>query len=201
MMLSDLDGYVAGLIVSPEPILPAEWLPAVWAGDADGAPFDDARDMDWFVDQIMQHHDATTRTLDRRRGSFAPFLEEDPRNGDTLWELWIEGFEQAMALRPDSWDRIAASGDEPAVEALAGIATLVAIARDESDLDRAAIDALTQEAPDLIPAWIERLYAWRQAHAPAAPALRAAPAPAKTGRNDACPCGSGRKFKKCCGAG
>jgi hypothetical protein len=21
----------------------------------------------------------------------------------------------------------------------------------------------------------------------------------KTGRNDACPCGSGRKFKKCCG--
>ncbi|MGQ3058914.1 MAG: SEC-C metal-binding domain-containing protein, partial [Nevskia sp.] len=23
----------------------------------------------------------------------------------------------------------------------------------------------------------------------------------KTGRNDPCPCGSGRKFKKCCGAG
>jgi uncharacterized protein YecA (UPF0149 family) len=22
----------------------------------------------------------------------------------------------------------------------------------------------------------------------------------KTGRNDPCPCGSGRKFKKCCGA-
>jgi uncharacterized protein YchJ len=23
---------------------------------------------------------------------------------------------------------------------------------------------------------------------------------AKTGRNDPCPCGSGKKFKKCCGA-
>jgi uncharacterized protein YchJ len=25
-------------------------------------------------------------------------------------------------------------------------------------------------------------------------------APAKVGRNDPCPCGSGKKFKKCCGA-
>lgn len=30
----------------------------------------------------------------------------------------------------------------------------------------------------------------------ARPVVRANP---KTGRNDACPCGSGRKFKKCCG--
>jgi hypothetical protein len=28
----------------------------------------------------------------------------------------------------------------------------------------------------------------------------AAPPPAKVGRNDPCPCGSGKKFKKCCGA-
>jgi uncharacterized protein YecA (UPF0149 family) len=34
--------------------------------------------------------------------------------------------------------------------------------------------------------------------------LRGSPAPVspakrKTGRNDPCPCGSGKKFKKCCG--
>ncbi|HYP08335.1 MAG TPA: SEC-C metal-binding domain-containing protein, partial [Bryobacteraceae bacterium] len=35
----------------------------------------------------------------------------------------------------------------------------------------------------------------------AAPAEAAAPVPAgKVGRNDPCPCGSGKKFKKCCGA-
>jgi uncharacterized protein YecA (UPF0149 family) len=27
------------------------------------------------------------------------------------------------------------------------------------------------------------------------------PAPAPVSRNDPCPCGSGKKFKKCCGAG
>lgn len=31
---------------------------------------------------------------------------------------------------------------------------------------------------------------------PAAPITRAEP---KVGRNDPCPCGNGRKFKKCCG--
>jgi SEC-C motif-containing protein len=34
-------------------------------------------------------------------------------------------------------------------------------------------------------------------HAPIAPIVREAP---KVGRNDPCSCGSGKKFKKCCGA-
>lgn len=36
-----------------------------------------------------------------------------------------------------------------------------------------------------------------QSYSPATPHQRPSP---KTGRNDRCPCGSGRKFKKCCGA-
>ncbi|MDX2170261.1 MAG: SEC-C metal-binding domain-containing protein [Deltaproteobacteria bacterium] len=35
-----------------------------------------------------------------------------------------------------------------------------------------------------------------QAHEPQEPVRRAEP---KVGRNDPCPCGSGKKFKKCCG--
>jgi uncharacterized protein YecA (UPF0149 family) len=35
--------------------------------------------------------------------------------------------------------------------------------------------------------------------APAAPPA-ASPALPKVGRNDVCPCGSGKKYKKCCGA-
>ena len=34
-------------------------------------------------------------------------------------------------------------------------------------------------------------------HAPQAPLVRSSP---KIGRNDPCPCGSGKKHKKCCGA-
>jgi uncharacterized protein len=43
---------------------------------------------------------------------------------------------------------------------------------------------------------LEKLAAHDRDPAPAPP-----PAPPHAGRNDSCPCGSGRKFKKCCGAG
>lgn len=43
---------------------------------------------------------------------------------------------------------------------------------------------------------VEELRRWCEANAPRLAQKRA---PAKAGRNDPCPCGSGRKFKKCCG--
>jgi uncharacterized protein len=55
-------------------------------------------------------------------------------------------------------------------------------------------------APDLIPAWVESLNAWRVSqHLASQPAMPPAPTVAKVGRNDPCPCGSGKKYKKCCG--
>lgn len=54
---------------------------------------------------------------------------------------------------------------------------------------------LQQERP---PAEIMNKYA-KRAQAPSGPTLNAPPAPTIIGRNDACPCGSGKKFKKCCG--
>jgi hypothetical protein len=34
MMLSDLDGFLTGIAVGPELVLPSEWLPLVFGGDA-----------------------------------------------------------------------------------------------------------------------------------------------------------------------
>jgi len=33
MGLSDLDGFLTGLVVGPETIMPSEWLPLVWGGE------------------------------------------------------------------------------------------------------------------------------------------------------------------------
>lgn len=44
---------------------------------------------------------------------------------------------------------------------------------------------------------VQELRLWWAAHPPSREPLRAAAAP---GRNELCPCGSGRKYKKCCGA-
>src|ERR1700730_12422107 len=71
------------------------------------------------------------------------------------------------------------------------------------------IDEPLEQAPDLIPGCISGIAEfWRRKarHNQTSISLRPAPgcgpfrAATKLGRNDPRPCGSGRKFKKCCGA-
>src|SRR5260370_7232082 len=39
MLLTQLDGFLAGILICPDLILPGEWLPMVWGGsDSDAAP-------------------------------------------------------------------------------------------------------------------------------------------------------------------
>ena len=197
MLLSELDGFLAGVIVSPELVGPGEWLKRIWGGDGEDTlpAFDDLNGVQRFIDLVMRHYNDIVRALDRP-GAYAPIFEVDTRHDETLWELWIDGFARAMDLRPQGWQRIVDSGDEDAIAVLAGIAALIAIERGESELDEEEIAAFDAEAPDALGDWVEILHAWRRAH----DRVQAAPiARPKVGRNDPCPCGSGRKYKKCCG--
>jgi uncharacterized protein len=111
----------------------------------------------------------------------------------------MSGFGRAVALRPESWEAIVRDGnDETAVIAMAGTMTLIEIANREGEVDPdpELTTELTQAAPDLIPGWIDALNAWRVRNTTGQPVPTRAP---KVGRNDSCPCGSGRKHKKCCG--
>ena len=42
MMLSDLDGFLAGIVVGPELILPSEWLTVIWGGGEPQFEFSEA---------------------------------------------------------------------------------------------------------------------------------------------------------------
>lgn len=197
MLLPQLDGYLTGVIVSPDLVPPNAWLRPIWAGD-DGAGTPEFADMGAFqhvLDLIMRHYNGILSALDQP-GSFEPVFDIDTRNGDILWELWVEGFVEAMSLAPDGWRRLAASDDPECKAAMKGISKLIAIADGKSRLSRSKAAEWTREAPDLIPIWVEILHAWRLENDPNRPA---SPQHGKVGRNDPCPCGSGKKYKKCCG--
>ncbi|MCI5073949.1 UPF0149 family protein [Oricola sp.] len=197
MLVSELDGYLAGIIVCPDLIMPGEWLPLVWGGgDEDSAPvFEDLAQAEKIAGLIMEHYNATIGDL--TEGRYAPVFDVDPRHDEVLWEFWIDGFATAMALRPDSWMTIAASSDDDTRAALSGLITLGAIGRRESDLSETEIDELTDLAPDLIVHWVDTLNAWRLRQSTTPPPQRGNFG--RVGRNDPCPCGSGKKYKKCCG--
>ena len=209
MTIGELDGYVAALIVCPNMILPSEWLLGVWGGEHEFGDLDEAEAT---IAAVMGHYNRIARELAEHPEDYAPVLEIDPNGGETLWEPWIDGFERAMRLRPDAWEEIALSDDEEASASISMIVALNDFYYGRSELTEEAEDELDRLAPRMIPEFVHNLNAWTKSrqidksgrggagfHAPSVhddpPAFGR-----KVGRNEPCPCGSGRKYKRCCGA-
>ena len=197
MVLGQLDGYLCGIAVSPGQIDEAEWLPGVFG--IDPADAGDAAvlgvDMIKLAGLILSRYDAINVELAEDR--YQPLYDIDGE--DILWEIWLDGFETAMALRLDAWDRLLRSHKESrAQEAAFGMTDLLAASDprlSEAELADPALVALQKDAPTLIPRLAGELYRAHRLTAPQAP-LRVA----SVGRNDPCPCGSGLKYKRCHGA-
>ncbi|SEN21690.1 uncharacterized protein SAMN04488077_113109 [Roseovarius tolerans] len=206
MLLSELDGFCAGLIVCPEMIMPGEWLPCVWGNSA--AQFETAEDVQRLTDLIMRHYNDVAQSLTPPEMEYGPLYDEDKRTGEILWESWCSGFERAMRLRPDTWIHIVGSGDEEAAASVNMMLALYNIAEGKSDLPKSSVKSLTEEAPELIPTLVLNLNTWTKSGVasepfPARAAAKQPHAPfqgTKVGRNAPCPCGSGRKYKRCCGS-
>lgn len=207
MLLSEFDGFCAGLIVCPEMVMPGEWLPCVWGDGADHFATMDA--LQSATDLVMRHYNDVAVSLTPPQIEYGPLYDEDNRNGDVLWESWVCGFERAMRLRMDAWEQIVESADEEASASVTMMLALYNIAEGNSDLPKKSIKQIAKEAPDLIPNLVVTINGWtksRSVQASVAPFMQAANAPSapftgkKVGRNELCPCGSGRKYKRCCGA-
>ncbi len=204
MLLSELDGFLTGIVACPDLIRPEEWLPHVWGGGepevAEGCAFADAADFNAFCKLVIAHYNDIVRDLQRGQGHFAPLYDLDDKTGELLWEIWLSGFTEGMALRPKSWEAVARSTDEDAATALATLVALAGIAND--DVGPVFSDEQIREiiplAPDMIPFCVEKLHDWRirRERGEAAPVSQGP----KIGRNEPCPCESGRKYKVCCGA-
>jgi uncharacterized protein len=198
MLLTELDGFLHGVVACPESIMPDEWLRNVWGSDENGvAPFEDPADVQWFVDAVMARYNEIVRDLGR--GKPRPIFDIDERNGDVLWEYWIDSFGEVMELRPESWDTLINGDDNDAADAASALTTLIAVARNESSLDSLQINALQDHAPSIIKENVLRLYRAGPRIDAQPQAMQGGEQTLKIGRNEPCHCGSGRKFKYCCG--
>lgn len=205
MLLEELDGFIAGLLVCPDLIKPGEWLPIVWDRDGeDSQPvFADLDHANKVLGLIMEHYNSVARTLMKSPSRYSPLFPIDDRNGDILWELWIEGFDKAVKLRPAAWQNLL-NADAETATAIRGMTTLAEIACADRAMPQIDRDAATTTAPQNIARWVVTLNTWRITNY--RPPAAASPWPPssfrsanKAGRNDTCPCGSGKKYKKCCG--
>ena len=135
--------------------------------------------------------------------------DEDPEWADfPAGAGWAVGFLHGMGLREAAWSQRMEDNEDVADD----VAMLFALSRTGDDEDSAqdgpsahdedvdgdnALDAEQRlDAIDVLADMLHDLHCLRIHELRPAPARREA----EPGRNDECPCGSGRKYKKCCGA-
>jgi uncharacterized protein len=193
--MAELDGFLTALISGPNVIAPSKWLPAMWGAAAAPAWMteDDYRQV---LDLLLRYNNMIASALLEDPESFEPVFAEydsdEPGETEVTLDEWCRGYLRGVELDPDAWRACEAE----IAEFLQPIKTW---GTDEgSSLLSTMTDAEREAAPDKITHSVRALYTfWRERSAAGfAPTIvRASP---KIGRNEPCPCGSGKKYKHCC---
>lgn len=218
MAVDELDGFFAALACCPEPIPREEWLPRVLGETPRARTALSGDGEDAALLRLVERHRTAVATMLQEGRGFAPVLAYDER-GVPCGNAWAIGFARGMSMRPDAWAPL--DDDEDAADALEPVMRLVAEARqddeggegdarqigtdDPSEADEAWAPIADDEREAVIHEMLDGVQdvyefffeARRRALAP--PEVRREGS--KVGRNDRCPCGSGKKFKQCHGVG
>ena len=202
IVLSDLDGFLTGIAIGPELVMPSEWLPIIWGGEE--PVFADQAEGSAVFGAIMSRYNQILRQLGE--DAFDPIFWAD-RVGTVIAADWAEGFMVAVGLRVEAWGKLLKSKRDGHL-----LFPILALCGDENGESLLGLapedeDRVMAESAELVPECVIAMAAyWRgkgakQTSMPlSGSANPKTPPPApKTGRNDPCPCGSGKKFKKCCG--
>lgn len=197
MTLSELDGFLAGIAVGPEPIEPEEWLPFVWGGES-GPDFTDETQMAAVLGAIVGlYNDVVSQIAER---TYTPILWIDT-DGAPLPEGWAHAFLEAAGLRLDAWRPLLESERDGYI-----LIPLFAFCTDDGepvlpDMTAKERETIRRNASDMIADTVLVVADYWERVAQGLDPLPRDPVrvAATPGRNDPCACGSGLKYKKCCG--
>ncbi|HEX7634186.1 MAG TPA: UPF0149 family protein [Noviherbaspirillum sp.] len=199
MTMDSLHGFFTALAIGPEQVLLAEWLPRVWGSfGSEGPKFKTQKEGERIVGLIARFMNEVLITFEVAPKEFEPLFCQHEVDGRLLLDgdAWAWGFWEGMNLRADAWEPIWSS---PIAELVRPVYLLGAEEIDEDEMtlvdDPVKRHRLALEMEAAIP-HIHRF--WQPHRKPAVTQVRNEEP--KAGRNDPCPCGSGKKFKKCCGA-
>jgi len=197
--LEAVDGLFCALIASPRSVMPHEYLPVIFGGTpGEAGVLGDFADVQEVMALLMRYWNSIAEDFERKKVHLA-YVEESGVDG-IQGRAWARGYMRGTRLAPEGWSRIFNDESE-------GLLLTVPIVTGEVD-PKWPKEPLTRERNDELLqsmlAGAARAYRYfredRIAYARAAvrpePYERASP---KIGRNDPCPCGSGKKYKRCCG--
>lgn len=189
--LSELDGYFASLACAPSLIMPSKWMALIWGGEHLTPEWESHEEAKLFFKLIMAYYNETMNSFSS--GNYNPlFLERQiAEKTYMIVDEWCEGFLRALPLWPISKYQ----HDQALLDFMTAISPFTSD-QGFQIIQNLSYSEIEQYQKKITPAvnTLYRHYA-RQRQQEGQPIIRGAP---KVGRNDPCPCGSGKKFKKCC---
>jgi uncharacterized protein len=202
MNLETLDGFLAALVCGPDEVPQREYLEEIWG--------DNIVNEDIFIAQpklqdlvflVIRHRDNIAHTL-RSGDVFMPLLLEDEQKISRAND-WALGFMRGLQLREKEWASFL--DDEDHAGSLVPIFALAHEHDPDPEMRSYAkpVNAVMREKLIVgIAAGVTKIYRYFEARrlTPISESTTYRRITPKVGRNDPCPCGSGRKFKQCCGA-
>jgi uncharacterized protein len=206
-------GYLYGLAITPEMIVPSEWLPVIFGEELPEFESEDQAKSSF--DNLFRIYNRLTNAFHQGELAFPYDLTATKDWTPEEIEEWTYGLYRALRLRPECWFReeLPLSLDEEGENHMASLAVITAIAKPErAEKVFGQMLGAGEKETDLwaslfavLPAAIQALQDHaavleKERQADHAESLRRGrPVIAeKIGRNAPCPCGSGKKYKKCC---
>jgi uncharacterized protein len=189
LSIDALQGLCVAMAMGPDAAPPPHWI-ALVLGDPEGAPAPEE-----LADLLERFRAATARALDAGTLSIAA---RTTRTGRVDFLPWCSGFLDGVELAETAWFDVADA--EELDELLHPIEVLADALPDVREAMKPAQwrERVRDSAQRLDEAVMRLRDYWAIVRAPPATLRREAP---KVGRNDPCPCGSGKKFKQCHGKG
>lgn len=193
MSFEMLDGFFTALVIGPEMVLPSTYLPLIWGGDGEEPDWDSPEQAEYVFELLTKHWNAIA---ERRLANAEHCPMIDDFGMAMPGEEWAEGFVIGIEMGKDAWDPI--FDDRRADQVIMPILALCGDTPEE--VQEQLTDEMRGTILDQLPVTVQMIAAyWR---APNRSFPRREPVRStKVGRNEPCPCGSGKKFKKCCGSG
>jgi uncharacterized protein len=193
MSFETLDGFFTALVIGPEMVPPSEYLAEIWGTDGGGPAWDGTEQAEYFLSLLMKHWNAIAL---RREANAKHMPHLEPFGAALPGEEWADGFLAGIDLRADAWQPL--FDDRRADQIVFSILALTSDAPDEVR-ERFTL-GMRKTALEQLPETVQMIAAYWRDPKRANPRHGPVRSP-KVGRNEPCPCGSGLKFKKCCGSG
>jgi uncharacterized protein len=203
MNLEELDGFFAALIAGPDTVLPSEYWPHVFGGPmADTCAFESLDHVNAVLGLMMRHWNTIAATLHAGEVYLPVLLEDD--KGVAQASDWARGFMRGVELRREGWADLINDDDHGG-----GILPMLMLYHEhDPDPEMRPNPIAPEQREEIIShmaAGLVQIYRYylsqRQSSIPRRTSSRTVRRDtAKIGRNDPCPCGSGKKYKHCHGA-